>query len=63
MTAKFFVDTNVLLYAASKATDEQSKRQAARALLAAPGHCFVRPSAAGVLRGCGHQTAFAHDSR
>jgi len=36
MTAKFFVDTNVLLYAASKAEDEQSKRQAARALLARP---------------------------
>lgn len=33
MTAKFFVDTNILLYAASNAADDQSKRQAARALL------------------------------
>jgi predicted nucleic acid-binding protein len=36
MTAKFFVDTNILLYAASKAAEDQSKRQAARALLSRP---------------------------
>jgi len=34
MTAKFFADTNVLLYAASKSADDQPKKQAARALLA-----------------------------
>jgi len=33
MIAKFFVDTNILLYAASKAVEDQSKRQAARDLL------------------------------
>jgi predicted nucleic acid-binding protein len=33
MTAKFFVDTNVLLYAGSKAPEDQSKRQTARAIL------------------------------
>lgn len=35
MIAKFFVDTNVLLYAGSNATDDQAKRQIARGLLAA----------------------------
>jgi predicted nucleic acid-binding protein len=34
MTAKFFVDTNVLVYAGSNAVDDQLKRQAARTLLA-----------------------------
>jgi len=33
MTAKFFIDTNVLLYAGSNAADDQPKRQAARAVL------------------------------
>lgn len=33
MTAKFFVDTNVLLYAGSNALDDQAKRQIARGLL------------------------------
>lgn len=33
MTAKFFVDTNVLLYAASKAKEDELKRQQARELL------------------------------
>ncbi len=33
MTEKFFVDTNVLLYAASKAKEDQLKRQQARELL------------------------------
>ncbi len=33
MTEKFFVDTNVLLYAASKAEEDQLKRQQARELL------------------------------
>ncbi len=36
MTARFFVDTNVLLYAASNAPADQAKRQAARVLLARP---------------------------
>jgi predicted nucleic acid-binding protein len=36
MTARFFVDTNVLLYAGSNAPDDRSKRQAARALLGRP---------------------------
>jgi predicted nucleic acid-binding protein len=36
MTAKFFVDTNVLLYAGSNATEDRFKRQAARALLTRP---------------------------
>jgi predicted nucleic acid-binding protein len=40
MTAKFFVDTNVLLYAGSNAADDQLKRQAARALLAIPDIAF-----------------------
>lgn len=35
MIAKFFIDTNVLLYAGSNATDDQAKRQIARGLLAA----------------------------
>ena len=33
MTATFFIDTNVLLYAASNAPDDQTKRQVARGLL------------------------------
>jgi predicted nucleic acid-binding protein len=33
MTAKSFVDTNVLLYAGSKAAEDEPKRQAARELL------------------------------
>ena len=36
MTATFFIDTNVLLYAASNAVDDQAKRQIARGLLAQP---------------------------
>ena len=40
MTAKFFVDTNILLYAGSHAADDQPKRQAARAVLAAPDIAF-----------------------
>ncbi len=36
MTAKFFVDTNVLLYAGSNAAEDGLKRQAARALLGRP---------------------------
>jgi predicted nucleic acid-binding protein len=36
MTAKFFVDTNVLIYAASNAAEDRSKRQVARALLSRP---------------------------
>jgi len=40
MTAKFFVDTNVLVYAGSNAADDQLKRQAARALLAKPDVAF-----------------------
>ena len=36
MTARFFIDTNVLVYAASRADADQSKKQVARALLAAP---------------------------
>ena len=34
MTVKFFVDTNILLYAGSNAPDDQVKRQVARGLLA-----------------------------
>lgn len=34
MTARFFVDTNVRLYAGSNAPDDRAKRLAARALLA-----------------------------
>lgn len=33
MTVKFFVDTNILLYAGSNAPDDQVKRQVARGLL------------------------------
>lgn len=40
MTARFFVDTNVLLYAGSNAADDQLKRQAARELLARPDLAF-----------------------
>jgi predicted nucleic acid-binding protein len=40
MTAKSFVDTNVLLYAGSNAADDRPKRQAARALLARPDIAF-----------------------
>ncbi len=36
MTAKFSVDTNILLYAGSNATADQAKRQVARALLIQP---------------------------
>lgn len=36
MTAQFFVDTNVLLYAGSNAPDDQVKRQIARGLLTRP---------------------------
>jgi len=40
MTATFFVDTNVLLYAASNAALDQPKRQIARKLLGEPGIGF-----------------------
>jgi predicted nucleic acid-binding protein len=40
MTATFFVDTNVLLYAASNAPADQPKRVIARQLLAEPDICF-----------------------
>ena len=40
MTAKFFVDTNVLLYAGSHAADDGLKRQAARVLLSRPDIAF-----------------------
>lgn len=36
MTAKFFIDTNVLVYAASRADADQAKRRVARALLSGP---------------------------
>ena len=36
MTAKSFIDTNILVYAASKAAVDQPKRQAARGLLSRP---------------------------
>ena len=36
MTAAYFIDTNVLLYAASNASADLPKRQIARALLARP---------------------------
>ena len=36
MTAKFFVDTNVLLYAGSNAAEDRAKRQVARELLSRP---------------------------
>lgn len=40
MTVPSFVDTNVLLYAASKAPEDSAKRQRARELLARPGLGF-----------------------
>src|SRR4051794_6524036 len=40
MTAAFFVDTNVLLYAASNATADQPKRIIARQVLAEPAIGF-----------------------
>jgi len=40
MTATFFIDTNVLLYAASNAAEDQDKRQIARGLLAQPDIAF-----------------------
>src|SRR5262245_35990776 len=40
MTARSFVDTNVLLYAGSNATDDQAKRRAARTLLCRPDIVF-----------------------
>jgi predicted nucleic acid-binding protein len=40
MTAKSFIDTNVLLYAGSKAAADQSKRQMARAVLMEEGVVF-----------------------
>jgi predicted nucleic acid-binding protein len=40
MTATSFVDTNILLYAASNAPDDQVKRQVARGLLTQPGIGF-----------------------
>ncbi len=40
MTVPSFVDTNVLLYAASKAPEDSAKRQRARELLAQPGWGF-----------------------
>lgn len=36
MTAKSFIDTNILLYAASNAAADQAKRQLARGLLTRP---------------------------
>ena len=36
MTAKFFVDTNILLYAGSNAAADQAKRRVARGLLTQP---------------------------
>ena len=36
MTATYFVDTNILLYAASKAVEDLAKRQVARELLKQP---------------------------
>jgi predicted nucleic acid-binding protein len=40
MTAKFFVDTNVLAYAASNATAEQAKRDVALDILERPDLAF-----------------------
>lgn len=40
MTAKFFVDTNVLLYAGSKAAHDGVKREAAREVLSRPDIAF-----------------------
>jgi predicted nucleic acid-binding protein len=36
MTAKFFIDTNILVYAGSNAAADMAKRQVARALLTQP---------------------------
>ena len=36
MTATSFIDTNILLYASSKAPEDQTKRQVARGLLTRP---------------------------
>lgn len=40
MTATFFVDTNVLIYAGSNADEDRAKRQIARDLLSRPGAAF-----------------------
>jgi len=40
MTARGFLDTNILLYSISRAPDEANKRQRAIALLDAPGCCL-----------------------
>ena len=40
MTATSFVDTNILLYAASNAADDQAKKQVARQALLQPGIGF-----------------------
>jgi predicted nucleic acid-binding protein len=40
MTATSFIDTNILVYAASNAPADQAKRQVARDLLAQPGIGF-----------------------
>jgi predicted nucleic acid-binding protein len=40
MTVTSFVDTNVLLYAASNAPEDAAKRIIAREILAQPGVCF-----------------------
>lgn len=40
MTAKFFVDTNVLLYAGSHAAEDGLKREAARVLMGRPDIAF-----------------------
>jgi predicted nucleic acid-binding protein len=40
MTAQFFIDTNVLVYAGSKAEADQAKRQLARQVLSQPGIAF-----------------------
>ena len=40
MTAQFFVDTNVLLYASSNAPEDQAKRQLARSVIARPDISF-----------------------
>ena len=40
MTATFFVDTNILIYAGSNAPDDQAKRQVARQVLSQPGIGF-----------------------
>jgi predicted nucleic acid-binding protein len=40
MTAPYFVDTNILLYAGSNSPDDQAKRQVARQVLSQPGISF-----------------------